>query len=416
MTDSSSSSPDLPLPDPSLPPASATSEPPRSFTLSLSNDEFVRVALTAVRHSPGPIGSYVCTVEFGDTSNTWFFEEQNVASWFWTQADEEQPTSGSLDVPVYFLEAVREMLTDDNVDNVDFFVDRDANTISLKSKQCTFTATLPTQKIRAPRVERRRSSRLHVHVEHFAQIGSFLTAVPVDLPEDEDGHPAVFQPFITFSYDGTDLVVTRDWTRFDGPVLTMRVPAGGSYRGTFSMYAPVVAREIYLSDIHGSGALVFEFFDDEPHLCKVGNTSWGFNVQLANEHVFKYRRRLESLLSGGDAELEVTRDSYFAWDPVVVVKAGSRSVTATITPDEKGEAKFIRLNTDIVSDFSWSTELATEINAWNNQWPAVKLVFTDGVLHAVADVPIGAVAGISESVVNLVAKAQIVDELIAAVL
>jgi hypothetical protein len=34
----------------------------------------------------------------------------------------------------------------------------------------------------------------------------------------------------------------------------------------------------------------------------------------------------------------------------------------------------------------------------------------------VADVPIGAIAGISESVVNLVAKAQIVDELIAAVL
>lgn len=412
----SSSSPDSSLPDPSLPPASATPEPPRSFTLSLSNDEFVRVALTAVRHSPGPIGSYVCTVEFGDNNHTWFFEEQNVTSWFWTQADEDQPTSGSLDVPVYFLEAVREMLPDDNFDNVDFFIDRDANTISMKSKQCTFSATLPPQKACSPRVERRRSSRLHVHVEHFAQIGSFLTAIPVDLPEDEDGHPAVFQPFITFSYDGTDLVVSRDWTRYDGPVLTMRVPAGGSYRGTFSMYAPVVAREIYLSDIHASGALVFEFFDDEPHLCKVGNTNWGFDIQLANEHVFKYRRMLESLLSGGDAELEVTHHPYFAWDPVVVVKAGSRSVTATITPDEKGEAKFIRLNTDIVSDLSWSTELATEINAWNDQWPAVKLVFTDGVLHALADMPIGAIAGISESVVDLVAKAQIVDELIAAVL
>ena len=416
MTDSFSSSPDLPLPDPSSPPASVTPEPPRSFTLSLSNDEFVRVALTAVRHSPGPIGSYVCTVEFGDTNHTWFFEEQNVTSWFWTEADEGEPTSGSLDVPVYFLEAVREMLLDDNVDNIDLFIDRDANTISLTSKQCTFTATLPTQKISAPRAERRRSSRLHVHVDHFAQIGSFLTAIPIDLPEDEDGHPAVLQPFLTFSYDGTDLVVSRDWSKFNGPLLTMRVPAGGSYRGTFSMFAPVVAREIYLSDIHASGPLVFEFFDDEPHLCKVGNTNWGFDVQLANEYVFKYRRRLESLLSGGDADLEVTRQPYFAWDPVVEVKAGTRSVTATITPDEKGEATYIRLNTDIVSNLSWSTELATEINAWNDQWAAVKLVFTDGVLHAVADVPVGAIAGITESVVNLVAKAQIVDELIAAVL
>jgi hypothetical protein len=416
MTDSSSSSPDSSLPDPSSTTPPDTSEAPRSFTLSLSNDDFLRVALTAGRHAPGPIGSYVCTVEFGDTNHTWFFEEQNVTSWFWVTANDGEPNSDSLDVPAFFLNAVHQMLPDDNVDDIDFFIDRDANTISMKSHQCTFTATLPPQKSRPPRVEHRRSSRLHVHVDHFAQIGSFLTAIPVELPEDEDGHPAVFQPFITFSYDGTDLVVSRDWTRFDGPVLTLRVPAGGSYRGSFSMYAPVVAREIYLSDIHGSGALVFEFFEDEPHLCKVGNTSWGFNVQLANEHVFKYRRRIEALLSGGDAELDVTRSSYFGWDPVVVVKAGSRSVTATITPDEKGEAKFIRLNTDIVSDLSWSTELATEINAWNNQWPSVKLVFTDGVLHAVADVPIGAIAGISESVVNLVAKAQIVDELIAAVL
>jgi hypothetical protein len=182
------------------------------------------------------------------------------------------------------------------------------------------------------------------------------------------------------------------------------------------MYAPVVAREIYLSDIHGTGSLVFEFFDDEPHVCKVGSTNWGFNVHLANEHVFKYRRRIEALLSGGDAELDVTRSSYFGWDPVVVMKAGARTVTATITPDEKGEAKYVRLNTDIISDLSWSTQLATEINAWNDQWPAVKLFFTDGVVHAVADVPIAAISGISESVVDLVAKAQIVDELIAAVL
>ena len=410
MPGSSSSS------DSSSPQVSDNSGLPDKFILSLSNDDFVRLALTAVRHSPGPIGDYVCTVEFGHDHHTWSFEEQNVTSWFTTDSDDDEPNEGSLDIPVHFLEAIREMLPDDNFDNIDLLIDRTANTISVTANQCVFMSTLPEQPVRPSKSVHQQTSRLHVNSEHFAQIGPFLSAIPVVLPEDEDGHPSAFQPFITFTYDGTDLVVSRDWTRLNGPVLTMRVPAGGSFRGSFSMYAPIVAREIYLSDVHGRGPLVFEFSDNEPHICKVNNVSWGFDIQLAHEHVLRYRRRLEAMLSSGDAELEVQRDSRIGWDSVVTVQAGTRTVTATITPNDSGEAQYIRLNTNIVSDLSWSAQLATEINAWNNQWPAVKLVFTDGVLHAVTDVPIGAIGTISDSVVDLTEKAQIVDELIAAVL
>lgn len=117
-----------------------------------------------------------------------------------------------------------------------------------------------------------------------------------------------------------------------------------------------------------------------------------------------------------DAELEVKRDERLGWDPVVVVEAGARTVTATITSIDNGRVHFIRLKTDIASDIPWTAELATEINAWNDQWPTVKLLHTDNVVQAIADVPMSALPGVADTVVDLVAKAQIVDELIAAVL
>lgn len=411
MPDSSSSSSHS-----SLPHDSEISDQPSSFTLCLSHEDFVRVVLTALRHAPQPIGEYVCTVEFGQLHHTWLFREQNITSWFLSETGDEEPTSGSLDIPAYFLDAINQLLAHVEYDDVEFHVNRETNTITYSSKQTHFSATLPTQPQRPPRSQHQRSSRVHVNTEHFAQVGPFLSSVPVDIPEDEDGHPAVLQPFITFTYDGTDLLITRDWSKLSGPVLTMRVQAGGDYRGSFSMFAPAVAREFFMVDLYGGGALVFEFSDEEPHICKLTNTTWGIDIQLANEHVFKYRRRLEAALAAGDTELEVQRDSRIGWDPVVVVEAGDRIVTATITEADNGSTHYVRLKTDIMSDIPWSPEVATEINAWNDQWSTVKLLHTDTAVQAVADVPMAALSDIAGTVVDLVAKAQIVDELIGAVL
>jgi hypothetical protein len=112
----------------------------------------------------------------------------------------------------------------------------------------------------------------------------------------------------------------------------------------------------------------------------------------------------------------VKRDSRIGWDPVVVVEAGDRTITATITEASNGSTHYVRLKTDIISDIPWTSELATEINAWNDQWPTVKLLHADNVVHVVADVPMAALSDIAGTVVDLVSKAQIVDELIAAVL
>lgn len=411
MPDSSSTSSSS-----SLPHDLEISEQPTRFTLFLAHEDFERIFMTAQRHASVPVGEYVCTVEFGSLHHMWFFREQNITSWFETATNDDEPTTGSLNIPAYFLEAIHNIVTHEEEQDVELHINRDENTITYSAKQSHFTATLPAQPECSLQSQHVRSSRLHVNTDHFAQVGPFLSAVPIDIPEDEDGHPSVFQPFITFTYDGTDLIVSRDWSSLGGPVLTLRLQAGGDYRGSFSMFAPAVAREFFLADSYGSGALVFEFSDEEPHVCKLTNTTWGIDIQLAKEYVFRYRRRLEAALAVGDNELNVKRDSRIGWDPVVVVEAGDRTITATITEASNGSTHYVRLKTDIISDTPWTPELATEINAWNDQWPTVKLLHADNVVHVVADVPMAALPDIAGTVVDLVAKAQIVDELIGAVL
>lgn len=389
---------------------------PENFIIALEPEVFRSVALMAMRHAADPIGSRTFTVEFLPNSRLWRFEEQNVTSWY-HESDVEGPESGLLTVSVYFFEAVRQNLVEDSDDFwVELLVDLTARTITYRANDCEFSASLPDQRLNPFPAVAERTSRVIVQAPHIAQIGPFLSAIPVSLPDHEDGHTSVFLPFINFTYDGVRLTISRDWSQFDGPVLTLTVPAGGDYRGTFSMLAPLVAREIYFADLYSQGPLTFEFSDTSPHVCHIATRQWGMSVVMAHQHVFEHRHKLHIALTAGIEGLLFHTDERIGWDPIVVFTAGERSVTATITEGEKNRGRYVRVNTDIVSDLPWSPELATEINAWNDQWPAIKLLHKDGVLRAIADVPVAAIPGISAVVLDLVEKAQIVDDLIAAVL
>lgn len=388
---------------------------PHNFTLTLDPDELENVTSMAMRHADALMGSATFTVEFLPDARVWRFRDQNVTSWF-EETNVEGPEAGLLTLPVYFFDSIRQVLVNDSESCVELVIDSTARTITYRANECEFSASLPDQIVPAIPVAAERTSRVIVQAPHIAQIGPFLSAIPVSLPDDEDGHPSVFLPFITFTYDGVRLTITRDWSHFDGPILTLTVPAGGDYRGTFSMYAPVVTREIYLADTYAKGPLTFEFSDTSPHVCRITTRRWGMSVFMAQQHVFEYRRKLEGALSMGDAELVFEKDERLGWDPVVVITAGERVVTATITAGENNRGQYVRLSTDILTDLVWSPELAAEINAWNDQWPSIKLLHSQGILRAVADVPVAAISGISAVVVDLVEKAQIVDDLIVAVL
>ncbi len=405
---SSSSSPDL----------SATTELPRQFTLFLQNSDFREVVVAAVRHAQDSIADSTFTMQFTPNHCMWWFRRQNIHTYISTEDDsEERPHAGVLTLPVHFFDSIRQLLLDDEEIDVELQIDLNANTITYSSHDCTFSSTLPQQLVTTPPALPERSTRIIVNAPQIAQIGPFLRSVPIALPEDEDGSPySGHLPFVTFTYDGVKLTVTRDWSRLDGPTLSITVPAGGDYRGSFSVFAPVFAQEIYLSDTYTQGALTFAFNDEQPNICHVSSPRFGMVVELGYEHVLQYRTRIEMALHMADAEFEVARDTRRGWNPTVVINAGAREVTATIVPVQDQRGVYIRLETEIATDVQWTTELAAEINSWNDQWPTVKLVFVNNAVRAIADLPAAGLDGLVDAVVDLVAKAQIVNDLIGAVL
>jgi hypothetical protein len=298
-------------------------------------------------------------------------------------------------------------------DEVVLKFDLDANTVTYVAKKVSISTTLPAQTDPPVIPTWERTSRVFFHGPVLPHVGAFLLSNPIG---DGDDDVLAVSPFIEASFDGDQLTLTRDWSRHGGPVLSMSVEAGGDFRGSFSMFADVFARELYIGGADADGLVAIEFNEHEPHICRVPFFDTTLAVNLGFEHVFEYRRTLEMSLQYGDAELVVERDSRIGWDPTVVVTAGSRTVLATLTPGQNGLGHYVRLSTDIASDIPWSSTLAAEVNAWNDRWPTVKLVHIDGVLRAIADMPVSAMPAMAGAVVDLADKAQVVDDLIAAVL
>ncbi len=401
--------PDSPLPSVPEP----TSTLPRQFQIEISAYEFAQVTETAQRFADGcpPSCFHLC---FEDESLVWKFSQANVTmsrSFMFSCADES--LSGHVTLPVHFFTSMELARVSGEADEVVLKFDLDANTVTYVAKKVSISTTLPAQTDPPVIPTWERTSRVFFHGPVLPHVGAFLLSNPIG---DGDDDVLAVSPFIEASFDGDQLTLTRDWSRHGGPVLSMSVEAGGDFRGSFSMFADVFARELYIGGADADGLVAIEFNDDEPHVCRVPFFDTTLAVNLGFEHVFEYRRTLEMSLQYGDAELVVERDSRIGWDPTVVVTAGSRTVLATLTPGQNGLGHYVRLSTDIASDIPWSSTLAAEVNAWNDRWPTVKLVHIDGVLRAIADMPVSAMPAMAGAVVDLADKAQVVDDLIAAVL
>jgi hypothetical protein len=404
MADSSSPSPSEP-----------SSTLPRQFQIEFSSYEFAQVAEAAQRFADGcpPSIFHLC---FEDESLVWKFSQANVSmakSFMFSQADAS--LSGHVTLPVHFFTSMETARVSGESDEVVLAFDLDANTVTYVAKKVSISTTLPRQTDPPEIPTWTRTSRVFFHGPVLTHVGAFLVSNPVASDGVDDDVPGI-TPFITASFDGDTLTLSRDWSRHGGPVLSLAVEAGGDFRGSFSMFADVLARELYVEGGDAEGLVAIEFNEHEPHVCRIPFFQTTLAVNLGFEHVFEYRRTLEMSLQFSEAELVVERDPRIGWDPTVVVTAGSRTVLATLTPGQNGLGHYVRLSTDIASDIPWSSTLAAEVNAWNDRWPTVKLVHTDGILRAIADMPVSAMPAMAGAVVDLTEKAQVVDDLIAAVL
>jgi hypothetical protein len=76
----------------------------------------------------------------------------------------------------------------------------------------------------------------------------------------------------------------------------------------------------------------------------------------------------------------------------------------------------LRASTMVLVDAPWNVEIASEINAWNNQWINVKLIHHNQSLIAVCDFPVTSIDNVSNIVRDLVTKAATVDQVIGVLL
>lgn len=399
---------------------------PRQFHLQLSRYEFDRVMQVADRMADQSLGSYSFVAQFESESlRRWVFRSQHGLRWLDEHdVDQSQPECGQITLSYAFMVAIRHQLPlevvadydNDTPKEIHFVVNLDAKTITYINDDTRATFTLPFQRKDSfqPRVQH--TSHITVAVEDLVKAGSFLIVNPG--PYEEEYINAIgVEPFVTCTFQGHLLLMTRDWTRFTGPVVTTTVRARGTFSGDFSMHALSASQDFFFLDTFPDNHhMDFTFSNDEPNMCELVGKNLGFRFAMQDEHVFEHRTQLEVALTLGEHPVEVERDINGGAGPVIKARTQDRDITVTIIPATAHTDAYVRISTVIAAEIEWTQQLGTEVNAWNDAWNTVKLVYVSNSLCAVADVSHSSFTTVADVVHDLVRKATIVDDFIGAVL
>lgn len=389
--------------EPSLPQGST--ELPRLFTFTLPHAEVTFVRDYAERYAPVPSFEYRVHLKFLGGTHQWFMNEANLTSWF--AFDSNGPQEGILTFTMQQMNLMDAMGGDE--EDVTLHINRDDNTFQFETGGVVTTLDLARPTYFNWTSEFEYSWSLRAETDHLVKLGRAMMSHPVNLPVA--GLEDVPWPFIEFSFDGATLHAVRDWARFNGPCVTVDIPASGAFRGEFSCYADPFARELYFSDGLEGDVIAFSFSVDTPNIAHVTGVNWGTNVSLGHHYVYEHRFSVVQNLI--DEDIEVEEDSRVGWDATVRCSHLGRKINATILCGEKNEAQFVRLSCTVIENAPWNLQLAEEMNSWNNMWANCKLVREEGNLFVVADVPITSLEVLRDSVRDLVQKANNVNDVVA---
>jgi hypothetical protein len=111
-------------------------------------------------------------------------------------------------------------------------------------------------------------------------------------------------------------------------------------------------------------------------------------------------------------EIDVDADERIGWSPIVNCHFDGSDISVEIVKGLAGQPDYFRLSTVVLPDSPWNLEIASEINAWNNQWTNVKLVRHETNLVALRDVVAEELDLTPEAVVDLVKKSKVVAEVV----
>lgn len=382
---------------------------PEKFTFDISFDEAQRVCQLAHRYAPETPMGYRFQLQFGETqfgehTRHWVMSEQNITG-FIRDYNTTGPKSGYLTLTINILEYIMELF--DSVEDTKVTVDFALNILTLNNDETQMVIDLPHQDDTPLDISFAANSYIHIGSADIARMGRALDIFPVVPNIEEMSHPL---PFIEFTYSDEKLTARRDWTHFNGPAVSITIPANGGTDRVFSSYPNALPRELFFADTYDQPLVSLNFSDETPNVAFLNGLTWGIRIELGNETVHQYRNALVQTLS--ENEIDVDKDERIGWSPTINCHFNGIDVSVEIMKGIDGQADYFRLSTVVLPDAPWNLEVASEINDWNNQWTNVKLVRHETDLVALRDVTAEEMELMPAAVVDLVEKSKVVAEVV----
>lgn len=388
--------------DSSLPQGSI--ELPRQFSFTMPSAEITEVAEYASRYAPVPSQEYCVLLKFMKGVRQWHMREVNATAWF--EYDGDGPVAGHIIVPAHLLTMLNTLV--DGFSDATINVDLDKKQFHFEVDDLVSTLSMPEQWESDWNSDFETALTLRAETTDLVKLGRVLMSKPVNPPKDES--ESTILPYVTFSFNGSELTGTRDWSRFDGPRLTATIPASGSFRGEFSCFAEVITREMFFADMSTGDEITISFALNTPNVVHFQGERWGIKCDIGHEYITEHRWNVVFHLL--EEDIEVESDSHTGWDPVIQLTHEDRALTATIVQEENGEASFVRVSCTVLHDAPWNLQLAEEMNSWNNMWANCKLVRENNALFVVADVPLTSLEVIAATVRDVVEKTNNVYDVV----
>lgn len=378
------------------------------FSFEIDSGELKDVCAMAERYTPRVTADYSVLLHITSGRHRWNMREDNVTAWidFITTSGEEEHL---VVIPLHFLNTIGYMYPELFTYVIEF--DPTRNTLTFTAGSDVMCVTVPSKHLESVNLQSISSSHIEFESSDLARFGNSLLVHPTDTEENEDSLP---YPFLRLNVSHSSVHGTRNWAAFDGPIIEHTVKAVSTFEGVVEMYAYPICREMAFLRNIPSCTVSLAFSASSPEVAMMTADNWGMRIDLGNEGVAFYRTRIEGQLLIDDMEVEL--DSRIGFNPIVQVQADERLVDIAIISGATVIDTTLRASTMVLVDAPWNVEIATEINAWNNQWINVKLIHHNQSLIAVCDFPVTSIDNVSNIVRDLVTKAATVDQVIGVLL
>jgi len=390
------------------PSSHSSTVPAHPFSFEIDSGELKDVCAMADRFAPTVHADYSMLLHITSGKHRWNMREDNVTAWIdflTTSGDEEH----FVVVPLHFLNTIGYMYPELFTYVIEF--DPALSTLTFTSESDVMCVTVPHKELEPVNLQSISTSHIEFDSADLARFGNSLLVHPTNTEENEDNLP---YPFLRLTVCHSSVHGTRNWAAFDGPVIEHTVKATSTFEGMIEMYAYPICREMaYLRHVPSTNVSL-AFSASTPEVAMMTADNWGMRIDLGTEGVAFYRTRIEGQLLIDDMEVEL--DTRIGFNPIVQVQENERLVDIAIVGGATVVDTTLRASTMVLVDAPWNLDIASEINAWNNQWVNVKLIHQNQSLVAVCDFPVTSIDYVSTIVRDLVAKAATVDQVIGVLL